>query len=97
MAVNFFACLGRRDCNLYVFDFVNEKTYVYFLFVCFFGLYYCLFMTFSYSLICEGAAQCLGELYRLFGRRITSGFSETTSIASKLMKSHEVCCFAGTY
>ncbi|CAO2817215.1 unnamed protein product [Amaranthus hypochondriacus] len=36
-----------------------------------------------------GAAQCLGELYRLFGRRITSGFSETTSIASKLMKSHE--------
>ena len=38
----------------------------------------------------EGAAQCLGELYRFFGRRITSGLAETTSIASKLMKSHEV-------
>lgn len=36
-----------------------------------------------------GAAQCLAELYRLFGRRITSGLAETTSIASKLMKSHE--------
>ncbi|XP_021759988.1 protein SWEETIE-like isoform X1 [Chenopodium quinoa] len=36
-----------------------------------------------------GVAQCLGELYRHFGRKITSGFSETTSIASKLMKSHE--------
>ncbi|KAH9602675.1 hypothetical protein KSS87_010209 [Heliosperma pusillum] len=36
-----------------------------------------------------GAAQCLGELYRLFGRKITSGFPETASIASKLMKYHE--------
>ncbi|KNA19796.1 hypothetical protein SOVF_058220 [Spinacia oleracea] len=36
-----------------------------------------------------GVAQCLGELYRYFGRKITSGFPETTSIASKLLKSHE--------
>ncbi|KAK9742494.1 hypothetical protein RND81_03G176900 [Saponaria officinalis] len=36
-----------------------------------------------------GAAQCLGELYRLFGRKITSGFPETASIASKLMKYNE--------
>ncbi|CBI33667.3 unnamed protein product, partial [Vitis vinifera] len=36
-----------------------------------------------------GAAQCLGELYRLFGRRITSGLLETTIIATKLMKFHE--------
>ncbi|KAF8399147.1 hypothetical protein HHK36_015012 [Tetracentron sinense] len=35
------------------------------------------------------AAQCLGELYRLFGRRITSGLLETTIIAAKLMKFHE--------
>lgn len=40
-----------------------------------------------------GAAQCLGELYRLFGRRITSGLTETTSIAAKLMKFHEVLPF----
>ncbi|XP_038720133.1 protein SWEETIE isoform X2 [Tripterygium wilfordii] len=33
-----------------------------------------------------GAAQCLGELYRHFGRRITSGLLETTIIATKLMK-----------
>lgn len=37
-----------------------------------------------------GAAQCLGELYRLFGRRITSGLLETAVIATKLMKYHEV-------
>lgn len=37
-----------------------------------------------------GAAQCLGELYRLFGHRITSGLIETTNIAAKLMKFHEV-------
>ncbi|KAL8161118.1 hypothetical protein V2J09_012607 [Rumex salicifolius] len=36
-----------------------------------------------------GAAQCLGELYHFFGRRITSGLLETTSIATKLMKSNE--------
>lgn len=36
-----------------------------------------------------GAAQCLGELYHFFGRRITSGLLETTSIAAKLMKSNE--------
>lgn len=36
-----------------------------------------------------GAAQCLGELYRHFGRRITSGLLETTNIASKLMKFNE--------
>ncbi|GMP28425.1 hypothetical protein CsSME_00003976 [Camellia sinensis var. sinensis] len=33
-----------------------------------------------------GAAQCLGELYRYFGRRITSGLFETTIIVTKLMK-----------
>ncbi|GAB4832300.1 hypothetical protein Ancab_006311 [Ancistrocladus abbreviatus] len=36
-----------------------------------------------------GAAQCLGELYRFFGRRVTSGLPETTSLALKLMKYHE--------
>ncbi|ESR44033.1 hypothetical protein CICLE_v10011943mg [Citrus x clementina] len=36
-----------------------------------------------------GAAQCLGELYRQFGRRITSGLLETTIIATKLMKFNE--------
>ncbi|KAK7295809.1 hypothetical protein RJT34_18721 [Clitoria ternatea] len=36
-----------------------------------------------------GAAQCLGELYKHFGRRITSGLFETTSIATKLMKFNE--------
>ncbi|XP_062009645.1 protein SWEETIE isoform X1 [Rosa rugosa] len=36
-----------------------------------------------------GAAQCLGELYRYFGRRITSGLLETTMIATKLIKFHE--------
>ncbi|KAH7554386.1 hypothetical protein JRO89_XS12G0185600 [Xanthoceras sorbifolium] len=36
-----------------------------------------------------GAAQCLGELYRHFGRRVTSGLLETTIIATKLMKFHE--------
>ncbi|XP_020259958.1 HEAT repeat-containing protein 5B [Asparagus officinalis] len=40
-------------------------------------------------LSCSGAAQCLGELYRLFGRRITSGLVETANIAAKLMKYHE--------
>ncbi|XP_038985409.1 protein SWEETIE isoform X2 [Phoenix dactylifera] len=43
----------------------------------------------SEPLSCAGAAQCLGELYHLFGRRITSGLVETTSIAAKLMKFHE--------
>ncbi|KAK6150970.1 hypothetical protein DH2020_015902 [Rehmannia glutinosa] len=33
-----------------------------------------------------GAAQCLGELYRYFGRRIISGLLETTSIVAKLLK-----------
>lgn len=36
-----------------------------------------------------GAAQCLGELYSQFGRRITSGLLETTIIATKLMKFNE--------
>ncbi|XP_031395568.1 protein SWEETIE isoform X2 [Punica granatum] len=36
-----------------------------------------------------GAAQCLGELYRHFGRKITSGLLETTSIVAKLMKFNE--------
>ncbi|KAJ0962918.1 hypothetical protein J5N97_028040 [Dioscorea zingiberensis] len=38
---------------------------------------------------CAGVAQCLGELYRLFGRRITSGLSETIHIVAKLMKFNE--------
>ncbi|XP_047310511.1 protein SWEETIE isoform X2 [Impatiens glandulifera] len=36
-----------------------------------------------------GAAQCLGELYHHFGRRITSGLLETTNIVGKLMKFNE--------
>ncbi|GMY24387.1 protein SWEETIE isoform X4 [Fagus crenata] len=36
-----------------------------------------------------GAAQCLGELYKHFGRRITSGLLETTIIATKLIKFNE--------
>ncbi|KAJ3692210.1 hypothetical protein LUZ60_012560 [Juncus effusus] len=40
-------------------------------------------------LSCAGAAQCLGELYRLFGRKITGGLVETTNIVSKLMKYNE--------
>ncbi|XP_071711040.1 protein SWEETIE [Rutidosis leptorrhynchoides] len=36
-----------------------------------------------------GAAQCLGELYRLFGRKITAGLLGTTSIVAKLMKFSE--------
>ncbi|XP_077230289.1 HEAT repeat-containing protein isoform X2 [Tasmannia lanceolata] len=43
----------------------------------------------SDPLSCAGAALCLGELYRLFGRRITSGLTETANIAAKLMKFHE--------
>lgn len=43
-------------------------------------------------ILCQfiGAAQCLGELYRYFGRRITSGLLETTSIVTKLLKFSEV-------
>ncbi|XP_073057988.1 protein SWEETIE isoform X1 [Primulina eburnea] len=37
----------------------------------------------------SGAAQCLGELYRCFGRRIVSGFLETTNIVVKLLKFSE--------
>lgn len=37
-----------------------------------------------------GVAHCLGELYRLFGRRVTSGLTETINIAAKLMKFNEV-------
>ncbi|XP_051126760.1 protein SWEETIE isoform X2 [Andrographis paniculata] len=33
-----------------------------------------------------GVAQCLGELYHHFGRRILSGFLETVNIATKLLK-----------
>lgn len=40
-----------------------------------------------------GAAQCLGELYRHFGRKITSGLFETTVIVSKLVKFNEVLWF----
>ena len=40
-----------------------------------------------------GVAQCLGEIYRLFGRKITAGLIETSSIVAKLMKYHEVVCF----
>ncbi|XP_012698207.1 protein SWEETIE-like [Setaria italica] len=29
---------------------------------------------------CAGAAQCLGEIYRLFGRKITAGLIETSSM-----------------
>ncbi|KAM7524202.1 hypothetical protein LguiA_014104 [Lonicera macranthoides] len=36
-----------------------------------------------------GAVLCLAELYRHFGRRITSGLLETTAIVSKLMKFSE--------
>ncbi|KAJ1259294.1 hypothetical protein BS78_10G142900 [Paspalum vaginatum] len=36
-----------------------------------------------------GAAQCLGEIYRLFGRKITAGLIETSSIVAKLIKYHE--------
>ncbi|MCD7456258.1 hypothetical protein HAX54_031039 [Datura stramonium] len=36
-----------------------------------------------------GAAECLGELYRYFGRRITSGLLETTTIVTKLLKFNE--------
>ncbi|XP_078444054.1 HEAT repeat-containing protein [Wolffia australiana] len=38
---------------------------------------------------CAGVAQCLGELYHVFGRRISSGLTETSSIVSKLMRFHE--------
>ena len=38
-----------------------------------------------------GAAQCLGEIYHLFGRKITAGLIETSNIVGKLMKYHEVC------
>ncbi|KZV35643.1 HEAT repeat-containing protein 5B [Dorcoceras hygrometricum] len=37
----------------------------------------------------SGAAQCLGELYRYFGRRIVSGLLETTNIVVKLLKFSE--------
>jgi len=40
-----------------------------------------------------GAAQCLGELYRHFGKKITSGLFETTSIVTKLVKFNEVSQF----
>lgn len=40
-----------------------------------------------------GAAQCLGELYRNFGRRIVSGLLETTNIVVKLLKFSEVFKF----
>ncbi|KAI8543169.1 hypothetical protein RHMOL_Rhmol08G0196700 [Rhododendron molle] len=43
----------------------------------------------SDALRVAGAAQCLGELFRLFGRRVTSGLLETTTIVTKLMKFNE--------
>ncbi|XP_026402924.1 protein SWEETIE [Papaver somniferum] len=43
----------------------------------------------SEPLRAAGAAQCLGELYRNFGRRITSGLLETTNIAAKLIRFNE--------
>ncbi|CAN4083221.1 unnamed protein product [Withania somnifera] len=36
-----------------------------------------------------GAAECLGELYCYFGKRITSGLLETTTIVTKLLKFNE--------
>ncbi|XP_023550989.1 protein SWEETIE isoform X2 [Cucurbita pepo subsp. pepo] len=36
-----------------------------------------------------GIAQCLGELYQHFGRKITSGLLETTIIAAKLIRFNE--------
>uniref|UniRef100_A0A0E0AA65 HEAT repeat-containing protein n=1 Tax=Oryza glumipatula TaxID=40148 RepID=A0A0E0AA65_9ORYZ len=36
-----------------------------------------------------GVAQCLGEIYRLFGHKITAGLIETSNIVAKLMKYHE--------
>lgn len=36
-----------------------------------------------------GASQCLGELYRYFGRRIISGLLGTTNIVTKLLKFNE--------
>ncbi|VFQ70327.1 unnamed protein product [Cuscuta campestris] len=36
-----------------------------------------------------GAAECLGELYYYFGRRITSGLLETTRIVTKMLKFNE--------
>lgn len=50
-----------------------------------------LFLAFGNSL--TGASQCLGELYRNFGRRITSGLLETTNIAAKLIRFNEVSIF----
>uniref|UniRef100_A0A0E0LC01 HEAT repeat-containing protein 5B n=1 Tax=Oryza punctata TaxID=4537 RepID=A0A0E0LC01_ORYPU len=38
---------------------------------------------------CAGVAQCLGEIYRLFGHKITAGLIETSNIVAKLMKYHE--------
>lgn len=50
-----------------------------------------MFLGSSYVLAMNaGAAQCLGELYRLFGKKITSGLLGTTSIVTKLMKFSEV-------
>ncbi|KAK1433251.1 hypothetical protein QVD17_10160 [Tagetes erecta] len=43
----------------------------------------------SDALRIAGAAQCLGELYRLFGRKITSGLLATTSNVTKMMKFSE--------
>ncbi|XP_026407842.1 protein SWEETIE-like isoform X1 [Papaver somniferum] len=43
----------------------------------------------SEPLRAAGASQCLGELYRNFGRRITSGLLETTNIAAKLIRFNE--------
>ncbi|KAH0449198.1 hypothetical protein IEQ34_022998 [Dendrobium chrysotoxum] len=43
----------------------------------------------SEPLSCAGLAQCLGELYHYFGRKITSGLTETANIAAKLLKFHE--------
>ncbi|XP_020585694.1 LOW QUALITY PROTEIN: HEAT repeat-containing protein 5B [Phalaenopsis equestris] len=43
----------------------------------------------SEPLSSAGLAQCLGELYRCFGRKITSGLTETVNIAAKLLKFHE--------
>lgn len=37
-----------------------------------------------------GAAQCLGDLYRSYGRKITSGMVETSNIVTKMMKFPEV-------
>lgn len=48
-----------------------------------------MFMTWKLDEL-TGAAQCLGDLYRSYGRKITSGMVETSNIVTKMMKFPEV-------